>query len=195
MRNGKTVLACLLAAGLVMNAGGCALLAEEGTDSAGSAQSLTQSQIEEKSKTVTSYDGQYTLMVPKGWTDEGQEANEDAVLTMGSADGALGMNILSEPREDFAQDMTLEEFAELSLESMAVENKVPGDASKLTLDGRPAVLQQMAGDVDELRIHYWIYATEYEDAFARFIFFCVPSDQDKAFPTVQTIVQSIRRNG
>lgn len=194
MKYGKAALAILLAAGMTVGAAGCALL-DIDTDAGNtdSVQSLTQSQIEEKSQTVATYDGQYTLMVPKGWTDKGQAANEDAILTMASGDGALGMNILSESREDFVQDMTLETFAELSLESIAVENKTLGETSERTLDGCPVILRQITGDLGALRIHYWMYTIGYADAFTRLLFFCVPSDKDKAFPTVETIAQSVHR--
>ena len=198
MQMKKMVLAGLLAATVSVAAGGCGVMdavqegIQEGLETLSSqTASLSQSEIQGKSVTFTTYDGSFSVMAPSGWEDLGQSANEDAELALGSADGSVGFLLFLESRTDFSEDVDYRAYLDLAVQTMELDNMELGAVTELTLDDRPAAVQTVTGESAPYRFQYWVYAVQYDDVFARYVFYCSASEAQKAQPTVETIVQSI----
>lgn len=109
-------------------------------------------------KVVTSPDGKTQLTVPGAW-EERSDLNEEANLQAGNPVAEQYAIVISESREDFTADMTLENFAKLTQENAktVIKDGVVSEPTSLTINGYPVKQFEISGSMQNINAK-WIYA-------------------------------------
>lgn len=181
----KRILACLLAGVLAAAAGGCRVVPyQDGIQH-------TQSDIAANSTSFTSYDGQFHVTTPSGWYDTGY-TDDERTLILSSGDDLTFFSLYLDTKT-YYMHTTLDEYADLMLESWDVENPLFAPPAYLYINGAPARLDCMDCSVDGTPMYYWMYTQEFDDLFAQYVFGSTADNADRAEKTVEIIAQSIYR--
>ncbi len=183
----KRILACLLAGVLAAAAGSCRVVPyQEGIQH-------TQSDTAANSTAFTSYDGQFHVTTPPGWYDTGY-TDDLIVLNLSSGDDLVYLSIYPEDKREY-DGCSLDEYADLMLESWDVERPAFTPPSYLYIDGAPARLDCMDCTIDGTSMRMWAYTQEFGDIFVQYVFGSTADNADRAEKTIEIIAQSIYRTG
>jgi hypothetical protein len=142
---------------------------------------------------IKSADGKFQLTVPGGWRDD-PELHEEAALKASNRVAEMYVVVISESKQDFTDEMTLEDFTELTRTNMS--RKV-GDAdatvpASMTVNGYPAFQYTLRGTVDKFKAAYLITLVETPTSFHQIITWTLNSRYDKNFATLYEVTESFK---
>lgn len=106
---------------------------------------------------VTSNDGKSQLTVPGAWKVQ-TRLNEEAGLQVGNPVAEQYAIIISESKEDFTEEMTLEDFTGLIRQNAEelIKDPIISENKSLIINGYPAKQFEVAGSIDNIKAK-WIY--------------------------------------
>ena len=114
-------------------------------------------------QTVQSTDGISEIDVPSNWTVR-TSLNDEADIQVGDKSDTEFLIVISEPKDDFSADFTLERYADTVLGAMktggTVTDMTVGAAKKLEIDSRKAIQYEIDGTLKFAKISYVITFVE-----------------------------------
>jgi len=145
-----------------------------------------------KPVTVSFLEGQYQVLKPAGWSD--LELNDVADLEIGNMFREAYCTVLTEPKSDFADDIDLMRFSEVTREIMveSLKDSKEEGPEQLTLSGQPAVRYVINGTMDSVKVRYWHVSIESEEHFHQVILWSLPSRFDGNVRDFEAVLASIR---
>jgi len=117
-------------------------------------------QREEKTpKTFTSTDGTTEVRVPSSWSTQAH-LNDAASIQVANTSKEEYLLVLTESKQDFAPDMTLDKYANIIVDSMKTKGTVKGitvtTPVHIQVGGLPAVQYEIEGTIDYLNLRYLV---------------------------------------
>jgi hypothetical protein len=109
----------------------------------------------EVDRVVKSTDGKSQLRIPAGWASHPELENDDATLKVAHLKDDAYCIVLTEPKLDFEDGTTCQDYAKLVLKlaDEASKNlKVVAGPSEVMIGGRPALLYETQGTVKDTTV-------------------------------------------
>ncbi len=148
-------------------------------------------------KVVQSRDGRTQMVVPASWREQ-TDLNNVADLQVANPRQELYVIVLSESKQDFDADTTLQEHSELTrgilLETLR-NGQVSYEPDQFRIGGYPAVQYQLRGSVDKIKIVYLHTTVEGPSNFHQIVAWTLPSRLTKNEPVLQDVIRSLRVRG
>ncbi len=127
-------------------------------------------------ETVVFNDGRFQVTRPASWVLL-DELNDAADLQMGNKlKEAYGL-ILSESKQDFAEQMTLAAFSERTRTDLldSLTDVQLSGPQQISSNGSPAIRYDFTGTIDSVRIRYWHVVVDTGDDFHQVVLWSLPS--------------------
>ena len=143
-------------------------------------------------QTVLSNDAALSITFPNGW--QKMELNDTATIEMGRAAEEQYMIIFEESAVDFADDFTVDDYADIIINNMkpAVENAVVSNLDNTTIGENITAKQiELAGLVSGIKVKYFITFFKSNDVFYQFTAWSLQSKYDQAKPVFDSIIYGI----
>ncbi len=145
-------------------------------------------------KVVQSRDGRTQMVVPASWSEQ-SDLNEQADIQVANPRKELYVIVLSESKQDFDADMTLEEHSVLT-RSLLLQGIRNGQVSygpiQFEIGGYPAVQYQLRGSVDKVKLVYLHTTVEGANGFHQIIAWTLPSRLNKNELVLQRVTRSLQ---
>jgi hypothetical protein len=143
--------------------------------------------------TLTSTDGRVQMVVPGGWAVD-KTLNDVAVLQAANRFSEMYVIVISESKEDFEENTTLEQYASLSRDGLA-ENVTDAKSTEplpLQVSGSSAMEYQIDGSVDKIKVKYICTVVETPTHFYQILTWTLPSRFQHNQVTLRTVTQSFK---
>ncbi len=136
-------------------------------------------------------DGLASMTGPGGWRRLSLESH-DATLQVGNLFREEFMVVIPEPRKDFPNGFTCEQFAKAAAKISAeeIDNSKVTEPSKVELNGLDAYRIQISGIVDQTEIDYFNTYVKGRDNFYQILAWTLPGKREEAFPRFRKAVSS-----
>jgi hypothetical protein len=143
-------------------------------------------------KEIVSADGNTRLKVPEDW-NEMKELNATAKLQAGNRSKEQFVIILSESKSDF-DNLTLQKHHQITRDGMIqkMKNASAGDVTEITVDGQPALQDEISGTQDGMNIVFLHTTVEGEEAFHQILAWTSKSRWDQQKAELREITESFR---
>jgi Domain of unknown function (DUF4190) len=143
-------------------------------------------------KEIVSSNGNARLTVPKDWS-ELSDLNAAAELQAGNRSKEQYVMILTENKADF-EDMTLQRHHQLTREAMLqkMKNASGTEAVELTIDGQPAMQDELTGTQDGMNIVFLHTTVEGDKGFHQILAWTSKSRWDGQKEHLREITRSFR---
>lgn len=104
--------------------------------------------------TIVSTNGSSQITVPEGW-EETDELNDVAIIQAANLAEDQYVIVIDDSKEDFA-DASLETFSEITAETFLdiLDDPTLGEPVTLTINGNPALQQQVEGSIENTNVVY-----------------------------------------
>ncbi|MBA4148150.1 MAG: hypothetical protein H0X66_08540 [Verrucomicrobia bacterium] len=148
-----------------------------------------------KPKVVVSSDEQFSLTVPRLWT-ELKELHQEGELRYGNKYAETYVIVLTDAKEDLDEDLTLESHSDLTREGI-VSSLAKASVSKptrLTINGDDAIQYEISGSADNINIVYFHTTVEDEDHFHQILTWTLKSRFSKNKDEMRKVVSSFKAN-
>jgi bifunctional DNA-binding transcriptional regulator/antitoxin component of YhaV-PrlF toxin-antitoxin module len=144
---------------------------------------------------LTSPDGRFQLTIPGGWRKD-TELNEKAEISASNRAREMYVVVLSESKRDFASDMTLEKFTELSRNAMMgnVRGAQATAPTPTSVSGHPAMQYELRGTVENVNIAYLNTTVETPGDYHQIIAWTLPSRFNDNQATLREVTQSFKES-
>jgi hypothetical protein len=148
--------------------------------------------IASNGREIVSVDGNVRLLVPKDWS-ELKDLNEAAQLQAGNRSKEQYVMVLSENKADF-DNMTLQQHHQLTRDAMMQKMKNPtaGEAAETTINGRPALQEEISGTQDGTNIVFLHTTIEEEQSFHQILAWTSKSRWEQQKDKLQEVTKSFR---
>jgi hypothetical protein len=144
-------------------------------------------------KVLTSPDGKFELTIPAGWRED-SALHEKADIKASNRLQEMYVIVLSENKEDFADDMTLERFNTITSGSM-IKNLRSAEATPpipTTINTYPAMQYMIHGEVENIKCSYLITDVETPEHYHQIITWTLRSRIDQNQTTLQKVTNTFR---
>ncbi|MGF7047957.1 hypothetical protein J2T13_002463 [Paenibacillus sp. DS2015] len=142
----------------------------------------------------TSEDGMMTISLPANWNKQ-SNLMEDADIQASKIDSEDYLGIISEDKELFADDTTLEEYHKLIVESQTnsgvLENLKIHDPVKTQVDGRDALQFEVTGEITKVKVAYLFTLVDHPHHFTQVIFWTIDQYFNDRKPLYQDMTQTL----
>jgi hypothetical protein len=142
---------------------------------------------------LKSPDGKFQLTVPGGW-QENASLNEKASIKAANPLEEMYVIVISEPKVDFTQEMSLDEFTKITRESI-ISNLGSSDATEpkpVTINGNAGRAYDVQGTVKNVKLAYRVATVETPEHYHQLITWTLQSRKDKNEATLQSVIDSFR---
>lgn len=148
----------------------------------------------ETTKVVKSEDGKMELTIPSNWNGNDEELHDEAELRVSSYREEKYVIVLNEEKESFDDDMTLQEYHDLIINNMkkSVDNFESSQQTETELNGNKAILVEIKGSVEKIKVVYWIYTLESTDNFTQVIGWTLQKDSEKNKEAIMNVMNSFK---
>lgn len=145
-----------------------------------------------KPKAETFYDGQFGITRPATWSVR-DDLNDEADIQMGNTRREAYAVVLTEARIDFADEMSLEGFGELTRTGLmkSLRKPVLGEAESLSINGHRAIRHELTGNVESIKIRYWHVVIDTGDHYHQLMMWSLPSMFDNNKTDFNLVMSSI----
>lgn len=146
---------------------------------------------QETAETVEFLDGRFSVTRPADWRLI-PGLNDEADLEMGNPRTEAYCLILSEPKSDFADDLTLAEFSDITRGLMMelLENGSESGPERMTVNGEHALRYVLSGTVNRVQIRYWHVSVDSGDHFHQMLLWSLPSRFDEHIGDFEAVLNS-----
>lgn len=144
-------------------------------------------------KVLKSPDGRFEITVPAGWR-ENAGLQSTANIKAGNPLQEMYLLVMTQPKTDFAADVTLDQFTELTLKSMR-KNVDSADSTPpitIRINGNLARQYQVQGIVNSLKIAYLVTTVETREHYHKIVTWTLRSRIDKNQPILEGVTNSFR---
>ena len=150
----------------------------------------------DQKETVSFLDGQFVALKPATWSLM-SNLNEEADLQMGNASKKAYGVVLSEAKVDFAGEMTLSKFSDVTRAPLknSLQNYSEEGPENLVLNGRPAIRYTLGGSLGSIRIKYWHTSIDSPTHYHQVLLWSLPSKFDDNKADFESVLNSIRKTG
>lgn len=144
-------------------------------------------------KVVKSPDGRFQLTVPGTWRQD-QELHEEAEIEVSNRLNETYVVVLTESKEDFADDVDLATFASMSRQHLTSNIQQPEATEPVpaAVGPYPAMQYTMNGVVDNLKAAYIITLVETGDKFHQIVAWTLRSRFDANEKVLREVTQSFK---
>ncbi len=151
--------------------------------------------LNQEDKTVKFYNDQYQVTVPGHWSN--MNLHDDADFQHGHGRKEAYMIVFTEPKVDFGDDYTLQEYKDLTFGMIqeSLENSKIIKNTNLRLNGNDVLQAQIVGLIDNIKIHYLFNAIEDEKNFHQVIFWSLPSKYESNQKDFIKTLRSFKNSG
>ncbi|OPZ90912.1 MAG: hypothetical protein BWY74_02151 [Firmicutes bacterium ADurb.Bin419] len=148
----------------------------------------------ETTKVVKSEDGKMELTIPSNWNDNDEELHDEAELKVSSYVEEKYVIVLNEEKSAFEDDMTLQEYHDIIIGAMkdSVDNSEVSAPTETELNGNKAILVQIKGSVNKIKVTYWVYTVESTDNFTQVIGWTLQKDEEKNTEAIMNVMNSFK---
>lgn len=151
-------------------------------------------QSEAGTKEFKSEDGMMSITLPANWNKQ-TDLMKDADIQVTKIDTEDYLGIISEDKDVFAKDATLEDYHKLIMENQknagALENLKFHDPVKIQVDGRDALQFEVTGEVSKVKIAYLFTLVDHPKHFTQVIFWTIDQYFNDKKPLYQDMVQTL----
>ena len=146
-----------------------------------------------KPTVLKSADGKYQLTIPGDWREDAALLDE-AVLKASNRANELYVIVLSESKEDFADDVTLEKFTTLTRDAMKGNVVSPEltEPQPTSINGNPAMQYELRGTVDSMKVAYINTTVETTEHYHQIIAWTLRSRYDKNQGALREVTQTFK---
>ncbi|HEX8491406.1 MAG TPA: hypothetical protein VF658_01065 [Pyrinomonadaceae bacterium] len=146
-----------------------------------------------KPTVLTSADGRYQLTIPGDWRED-SALLEEAILKASNRVSELYVVVLTESKEDFADDVTLEKYTTLTRDSMKANVVSPEVTEPVptNISGNPAMEYELRGTVDSMKVAYINTTVETPGHFHQIIAWTLRSRFDKNQAALREVTKTFR---
>lgn len=157
-------------------------------------QRIKQAADKSKKPTVlTSADGKYQLTIPGDWRED-SELHDEAIFKASNRLSELYVIVLTESKEDFADNVTLETYTTLTRDTMKGNLGSPEatEPVKTSVSGNPAMQYELRGTISNMKAAYINTTVETSEHYLQIIAWTLHSRFDKNQAALRQVVQSFR---
>lgn len=143
--------------------------------------------------TLKSPDGKFQLTVPGGWK-ENPSLNDKASIKAANPVEELYVIVISESKSDFTTEMTLDEFTDITRESI-ISNLVSPQAtepSSVTINGNDGRAYEVEGAIKNVKLAYRVSTVETAEHYHQIITWTLQSRKAKNQPALQKVIDSFK---
>lgn len=151
------------------------------------------SSSETKEKVLTSSNGLTQITLPAGWS-KATDLNDEADLQASRASKEMYFIVLSEDKQAFADDTSLEDYYNIVSNSMTESIKNPRVEGKTqtTVNGYSAIQCDIHGEVDRIKASYLFAVVETENNFHQLIGWSLQYLYDKNKDEIKKVRDSFK---
>jgi hypothetical protein len=142
---------------------------------------------------LKSADGKFQLTVPAGWRED-LSLNERAGISGANPLQELYAIVIIDEKSDFTDEMTLEQFTDITLDSMKA-NVASADSTPplpMKINGNSARQYVLQGAVKNVKVTYFITTVETSAHFHQIITWTLTSRISKNQTTLQSVTETFR---
>jgi hypothetical protein len=142
---------------------------------------------------LKSPDGKFQLTVPGGWS-ENASLNDKANIKAANAIEELYVIVITEPKSDFTTEMTLDEFTNITRESIVSNLGTPEATNPrtVTINGNDGRAYEVEGAIKNVKLAYRVATVETPEHYHQVITWTLLSRKDKNQPALQKVIDSFR---
>ena len=142
---------------------------------------------------VKSADGKFQITVPAGWR-EGAGLKSEANIKAGNPLRDMYVLVITEPKADFADDVTIDKFTDLTVKSMSsnVASAESSPALPVKINGNTGRQYLLQGIVDSMKISYLITTVETAEHYHKIVTWTTPSRMGKNQLILEGVTNSFR---
>ncbi len=150
---------------------------------------------EDEVKRVTSSDNQSSISVPENWHED-IALNDQADINVASPQKEQYAIVLTESTNSFSEDMTLDYYFELISENMkmVVKDSTTTGPKKTQIDNKPAILFEIHGEVEKVKISYLIALVEGQSNYYQIITWTLENKFEDYKDLYLDIINSFKAN-
>lgn len=143
--------------------------------------------------TLKSPDGKFQLTVPGGWR-ENPSLNDKATIKAANAIEEQYVIVISEPKSDFTSEMTLDEFTNLTRDSIISNLVLPQatEPTSNTINGNDARAYEVEGSIKNIKLAYRVATVETPEHYHQVITWTLLSRKAKNQPVLQKVIDSFK---
>ena len=145
---------------------------------------------------LKSPDGKFQLTVPAGWRVNAS-LNDKADIKAANTSEEQYVIVITEPKSDFTAEMTLDEFTNVTRESI-ISNLGTPEATEpraVTVSGNDARAYDVEGAIKNVKLAYRVTTVETSEYYHQVIIWTLLSRKDKNLPILQKVIDSFRTTG
>jgi hypothetical protein len=145
---------------------------------------------------LKSPDGKFQLTVPAGWRVNAS-LNDKADIKAANTSEEQYVIVITEPKSDFTAEMTLDEFTNVTRESI-ISNLGTPEATEpraVTVSGNDARAYDVEGAIKNVKLAYRVTTVETSEHYHQVITWTLLSRKDKNLPILQKVIDSFRTTG
>lgn len=141
---------------------------------------------------IVSADGNARLVVPKDWS-ELRDLNDAAELQGGNRSKEQYVMVLSENKVDF-DNMTLQRHHQLTRDALMrkMKNPTAGEPVEITINGRPALQEEIGGTQERTNIVFLHTTVEEEHSFHQILAWTSKARWDEQKDKLHEVTRSFR---
>lgn len=136
-------------------------------------------------------DGRCEVTVPRTWSDETVPGDDDDLFAVHNT-GSCFVQILSEPRSDFADGFTLTDYCELASEGLAEERTWISPRTPVQLGVRAGLRHETHGEFGEISLTHITYWLEDPGYFHQVVGWYLTEAEEWSRPEVERVLASFR---
>lgn len=142
---------------------------------------------------LKSPDGKFELTVPGGWL-QNSALNDKADIQAANPVGEMYVIVITEPRVDFTAEMTLDEYTNITRESIVSNLGTPQATEPVpaTINGNDARAYEVEGVIKNVKLAYRVSTVETPEHYHQIITWTLQSRKDKNQPALQKVTESFR---
>lgn len=142
---------------------------------------------------LKSPDGKFQLTVPAGWR-ENAALNDKADIKAANPIEEVYVIVITEPKSDFTEEMTLDEFTAITRGSVAsnLGASLATQPAPATINGNSARMYEVEGIVKNVKLAYRIATVETAEHYHQVISWTLQSRKDKNQSTLQKVIDSFK---
>ncbi len=147
----------------------------------------------QKPTTITSTDSTAQLTLPPGWSEE-KEKDEDSILHGSNHLSATYVVVIRESKQDFAEETTLADYAELTRAAMSDRVTSPHSTDVIPAYGMAYEAREFELEcvVEKLKIKYLCTVVETPGNFYQVLTWTTPSRFTQNEKALRTVTQSFK---
>ena len=142
---------------------------------------------------LKSSDGKFQITVPAGWR-ENKTLHEDASIGAANTSKEVYVIVISENKSDFASDIDLDKFTEVTRTSMTSKLKSPEatPATPVKINGKTGRQYMLQGEGKLVKVAYLVTTVETAEQYHQIIAWTLKSRIDQNQPVLQQVTESFR---